>query len=158
MFISVCAEPRLFGPQPRVTERSSAALYFGSRCCARHRVVKHHALLPSQTPAILTAAIIPQTTLHIGSGDAGAPQVGCLNIGGAQFCRWTAALDRQGPVCCYAGGSADAQWAADGLRRSFRPGGGQLRKWSGSLDPEVDPIGRTTGTAFLIGNLAVPIS
>ncbi len=27
------------------------------------------------------------------------------------------------PVCCYAGRPADAQWAADGLRRSFRPGG-----------------------------------
>jgi len=26
------------------------------------------------------------------------------------------------------------------------------------LNSEVDPVGRTTGTAFLIGNLAVPIS
>jgi len=34
---------------------------------------------------------------------------------------------------------------------------GQI-KLVGNWTPEVDPIGRTTGTAFFVGNLAVPIS
>ncbi len=43
--------------------------------------------LPSQTSAILT--IIAPNSLQIGTGDAGARQVGCLNIGAAKVCRRT---------------------------------------------------------------------